>query len=85
MIPNSAMPDIEIGMNRKGGYAILRITRSDPVCSEYEIIGLRGYSKRGSAHVPASCQLMCGEISKEKLQSILMKRESNTNLSKLEF
>lgn len=82
---NLAMPDIEIGMNRKGKYAILKITRSYPVYSEDEIIGLSGYRKRGSAHIPATCDVKCGEISKSELQRILMKRESNTDLSRLKL
>lgn len=79
------MPEIEIGMNRRGEYAILKIKRSYPVYSEEEIDGLPGYVKRGIAHIPAKREIVCGKISKEELKKILGEAESSTNISKLKL
>ena len=76
------MPDIEIGRNRKGDYAILKVTRNDPVYSEDEIIGLEGYKNIGVIHVPSKCKVVCGTIEKKDLLEAFLQRESTTNIKK---
>ena len=83
MILNLAMPDIEIGRNKKGNYAILKITRSDPVVSEDEIIGLNDYKSIGKIHIPGSVYVHCGEIEKERLLEIFLERASTTTIKEL--
>ena len=74
------MPDVEIGVNKKGHYAVLRITRCDPVLSEDEIIGLRDYRKKITFHVPGKCKVYCGEIEKGELLRLFLQRESTTEI-----
>lgn len=73
------MPEIEVGKNKKGEFAILKIKRNEPTYSEEEIIGLGGYKTIGSVHVPSDCEIYCGEIERTRLLEILSENESDIN------
>jgi len=73
------MPQIEIGKNRKGKLAILKIIRNEPIYSEDEIIGLEGYRRMGNVHISSDYAVCCGEIEKSRLLEILLENDSKVN------
>ena len=74
------MPDIEIGKNKKGHYAILTITRSYPVISEDEVTGFKKYKSLGKIHIPATVSVHCGKIKKKDLLEMFLQRASTTTI-----
>ena len=70
------MPEVEIGRNSKGDFAVLKIVRSNPAYSVDEIMGLEEYKSIGVIHIPSDVGICCGPIEKNRLQSLI---NSNDN------
>lgn len=71
------MPEVEVGRNRKGEFAVLKVTSNNPSYSVNEVVGLKGYRRIGVIHIPSSVKIYCGPIEKEILQDFMISNDNS--------